>query len=632
MIEISVSNLEKSYSGTPLLNGLTFQIHQGERVGLLGRNGTGKTTLFNILAGSCDYNAGSVTLARHHKIGLIDQIPRYPAGYTVKDVLNTAFKSIDQLERQIETLTRQMQKTSDDSLLATYGECMAAYEAAGGYEKKNRLEHLCDAWRITDAILAQPFESLSGGEKTRINLARLILENTDILLLDEPTNHLDIHTTEWLEDYLSQFKGTVLTISHDRYFLDRVVTRIIELSDGKAVFYSGNYTFYAAEKERRYQEQAASYKKEQNKVRQLEEAAEKLRLWAFKGMDKTYKRAISMEKRIERIQKTEKPVKTRQIQAGFSERRFQGNHMLTVEKLTKAFNGKPLFSNVNLKIRSGERIALLGDNGTGKSTLLKIILGEIIADSGRISIGPSVKIGYLPQIISFADPQRTLLEVMMATQNCPFQTARDRLAVFHFRGDDVFKPISALSGGERVRFRLCMMMDEAINLLILDEPTNHLDTDSREWIEKALAKYSGTLLFVSHDRYFIERFATRIGELCDGAIRIFDGGYREYQAKKAEKITASVTNASKKPDIRPEKQVKRREASTPKRLEKQATALEHAITALETQQTALQAQMASSGDNYDKVQTLYTQMQENDQKLAALYAQWEAVAQQLWTD
>jgi len=431
------------------------------------------------------------------------------------------------------------------------------------------------------------------------------------------------------------------------------VTRIIELKDGKAEFYSGNYTFYAEEKERRYQEQLAKYNNEQAKIKQLESAAEKLRLWAFKGMDKTYKRAISMEKRIDRIRQTEKPNKERLMTAGFSAQKFRGDCMMTVEKLGKSFDQKLLFANVNLRIRGGERIALIGDNGSGKSTLLKILLGEETADTGAISVGPSVVVGCLPQLVTFNEPERTLLDAMMTELDCANQTARDRLATFRFREDDVFKPISALSGGERARFKLCMLMDDALNLLILDEPTNHLDIGSREWIERALDGYKETLLFVSHDRYFIERFATHIWELRDGKIHVFDGGYTQFLADRAEKARISA-EIEVKPVTKHKKSAKQKVVSssdqsapvsdTPedniataatklviKRPEKQLAAVERSIESLEKQQKLLQEQMQTLGDNYDKVQPLYATMQENDKKLTELYAQWEMIAEYMQT-
>ena len=322
-------------------------------------------------------------------------------------------------------------------------------------------------------------------------------------------------------------------VTHDRYFLDRTINRVIEILDGKAEFYPGNYTFYAIEKERRYQERLKQYEKEQAKIKQLQEAADKLHLWAFMGADKLHKRAFSMERRIERIRQTEKPTKARALTNRFGEKEFVGDEVLHVKDVEKSFGDRQLFGGLDLRVEGGERIALIGDNGTGKSTLLKILMGEETPDGGRVKYGPTVRVAYLPQIIRFENPQRTLVDTMLyAKRGITTQTARDRLAAFNFRGEDVFKSVSVLSGGEQSRLRLCMLMDEEINLLVLDEPTNHLDIASREWIEEAVEAYEGALLFVSHDRYFINRFATRIWELEGGVITDYPVPFARYREIK----------------------------------------------------------------------------------------------------
>ena len=480
MIDISVSNLVKEFEvGTKILDGLTFQVDTGERVGLLGPNGCGKTTLLRILTGAMDYDEGEVMIAPGKRMGLISQIPVYPEGYTVEDVLATAFEPLRKMEDELARLTREMASGTDPALMSRYDKLTTAYEAAGGYETDTRINKVCNGLSIPQAMREQLFESLSGGEKTRVNLARLILEDTDILLLDEPTNHLDLRATEWLEEYLGKFKGTVLTVSHDRYFLDQVVDRIIEIQEGRAEFYQGSYSFYAVEKERRYEEKLKQYEKEQAKIEQLEKAAEQMRVWAYSGMDKTFKRVKSMEKRIERMRVTDRPKKERKMEVRFGEREFRGDEVLTIKGLTKGFGGRTLFSGLGLEVAGGERIALIGDNGSGKTTLLKMILGEEAPDGGKVRMGPTVKVGYLPQYVHFDHPERSLVDTLIYAQDCTAQSARNRLAAFKFRGEDVFKPVSALSGGEQSRLRLCMLMDEKINLLVLDEPTNHLDIQSR---------------------------------------------------------------------------------------------------------------------------------------------------------
>ena len=634
MIDISVSNLVKEFEvGHKILDGLTFQVDTGERVGLLGPNGCGKTTLLRILTGVMDYDEGDVVIAPGKRIGLISQIPVYPAGYTVEDVLATAFEPLREMEREMAALAEQMGEGTDPALLARYDKLTAAFEAAGGYETDTKTNKVCNGLTIPQSMREQLFDKLSGGEKTRVNLARLILEDTDILLLDEPTNHLDLRATEWLEEYLDKFKGTVLTVSHDRYFLDKVVNRIVEIQAGKAEFYSGNYSFYVVEKERRYEEKLRQYEKEQAKIEQLEKAAEQMRVWAYSGMDKTFKRVKSMEKRIERMRTTDRPTRERKMEVRFGEREFRGDEVLTIKGLTKSFGDRTLFSNLGLEVAGGERIALLGDNGSGKTTLLKILLGEEEPDSGKVRMGPTVKVGYLPQHVHFDHPERNLVDTLIYEQDCTAQTARNRLAAFKFRGEDVFKPVSALSGGEQSRLRLCMLMDEKINLLILDEPTNHLDIQSREWIEEAVEEYEGNLLFVSHDRYFIDRFASRIWMLEDGHITDFRGNYQEYQAARARGVAGKSASdvqvsAEKVPEPKEKKEKPKRPGGT-KNLEKEVTAAERAVAKAEEQMYDLEQQIQEASADYLKLQELYEQREALEEEILKLYGTWETLSAQL---
>ena len=628
MIDISVSNIVKEFEvGRKILDGLTFQVDTGERVGLLGKNGAGKTTLFRILTGELEPDEGQVAIASGKRVGLISQIPVYPAGYTVEAVLRTAFDRLRDMEQEMESLTARMAAgESDPALLKRYDTLSAAFESGGGYDTETALNKVCNGLDIPSAMRARAFADLSGGEKTRVNLGRLILEDTDILLLDEPTNHLDLRATEWLEDYLSRFKGTVLTISHDRWFLDRVVSRIVELENGKAELYTGNYSFYVVEKERRYQEKLRQYEKEQAKIEQLQAAADKLHLWAFMGNDKLHKRAFSMEKRIERLRKTDKPRKERKLEVRFGEREFRGDEVMIVKDLKKSFGDRVLFDHVDLEVVGGERIALLGDNGTGKSTLIKLIMGEEEPDSGKIRLGPTVKIGYLPQIIHFDRPDRNLVDTMLYAQDCSTQEARDRLAAFNFRGEDVFKTVSTLSGGEQSRLRLCMLMDEKINLLILDEPTNHLDLDSREWIEEAVADYTGNLLFVSHDRYFINQFATRIWMLEDGKISDFDGTFEEYRAWREKKVQAPPP---KREEAEPPKKEKPKRTGGTKMLEKEVAAAEREVTKAEERMYDLTQDIEAAASDYLKLTELYEQREALEEEIAHLYAKWERLSAEL---
>ena len=626
MIDISVNNLVKSFTiGDNLLDGLTFQINSGERVGILGKNGCGKSTLFKILTKEYDYDEGEITLAPGKRMGLISQIPVYPLGCTVDDVLDDAFVRIHKMEREMEQLAAQMAAgDTSPQTLNRYDYLTHEFQRSGGYDIPVQINKVCNGLGISREMRSQPFEMLSGGEKTRVNLGRLILEDTDILLLDEPTNHLDLHAVEWLEEYLESFKGTVLAISHDRYFLDKVVKRVIEIDGGKAVFYSGNYSFYVVEKEKRYQEQLKQYQKEQAKIAQLTATAT---LMHQRGTEKQHKTAFAIEKRIERMRTQDRPVgREKAMKAGFSQLDFQGDELFTLTGVSKAFGDRTLFSDVNLEVTGGERIALLGDNGTGKTTFLKILLGEDKDHGGYIHFGPSVRAGNLPQIVTFDHMERNLVDTMLYEQNCTPQEARDRLGAFMFRGDDVFKEVGTLSGGERSRLKLCILMDERVNFLVLDEPTNHLDIASREWMEAAVEEYTGALLFVSHDRYFINRFATRIWELKDGKITDFRGGYEAWLAKKAREL--ELRSVLKPKTEKPKKEKAKRAGGT-KMIEKKLAQTEREIAKAEEQQAALDEKMAENATDYQKLQELTAQRDALDEQLSELYQSWEELSLQL---
>ena len=627
MVDIRVTGLVKSFDlEKKILNGLSFQVDSGERVGLLGKNGAGKTTLFRMLTGELEPDEGEIQLGAGRRVGLISQIPVYPAGYTVEDVLRSAFARMYRMKDEMDTLALRMEQgASDETTLRRYGELNARFEGLGGWDTDTAVNKVAGGLSIPQAMRQRDFDCLSGGEKTRVNLGRLILEDTDILLLDEPTNHLDLQATEWLEEYLRKFRGTVVTISHDRYFLDRTVTRIIEIQDGKAEFYSGNYSFYAIEKERRYQERMKQYLKEQAKIQQLEKAAEQLHLWAFMGNDALHKRAFSMEKRIERMRTTQKPTKARKLEARFQSREFKGDEVLQIKGLTKSFGEKHLFSEVYLRCEGGERIALLGENGTGKTTLLNILTGSEKPDSGSVRLGPSVKAAYLPQVIHFEHPERSILDTMLYELDITPQSARNRLAAYQFTGEDVFKQVSVLSGGELSRLRLCMLMDESINLLILDEPTNHLDIDSREWLEEAVEAFDGTLLFVSHDRYFINRFATRVWELENGTVSDYPMGFTQYrQAKEEEHAAASAAAAVPAPPKKTGSRGNRAQQAA----KKQLTICETAISKLEAELTRLDGEMEQAACDAEKLNELYRRHQAVEAELEREMTRWEELSLQ----
>ncbi len=621
MVDISVRDLVKSFEvGSVLLDGMSFDIHEGECVGIMGRNGCGKTTLFRLLTGEIFPDEGEIVLASGKKLGLISQIPHYPGGYTVEDVLKTAFAPLEAIRRKMEQLALKLTASAPKAWLDEYDRLSNSYLTQGGYEQDTQMDKICNGLGIPAAMRQQEFDRLSGGEKTRVNLGRLLLEKTDILLLDEPTNHLDLKSVEWLEDYILKFKGTVLTISHDRYFLDRVVDRIIEISAGKAEFYSGNYSFYLQEKQERFNRQLKQYEQEQAKLRQLGYTLERMKGWGINNRV-LYRRAMSIQHRMERIEKTERPRTEKTLRARFGEKEFFGDEVLSVKGLKKGFGDRTLFSDVELTVKGGERIALLGDNGSGKTTFIRVLLGELAAE-GKIKFGPTVKSAYLPQVIHFSHPERSLYDTMLYEKNCTPQSARDRLGAFLFSGEDVFKTVGTLSGGEQSRLRLCMLMDEKINLLILDEPTNHLDVASREWVECAIDEYEGTLIFVSHDRYFVDKFATRVWELEDGKIRDFPWGYAKYRSIKEHEAAQKLQTPKKK-----EKAPKLPSGS--KELEKLIRRLEREIDAKEQEIADLDIQLEQAATDYQELLRLSAEKEQQEAALESLMEQWEQAQNEL---
>ena len=616
MIDIQVKNLTKFFViGENLLEGLSFEIQEGECVAILGRNGCGKTTLFKILTGEMDYDEGEVFVNPNKRLGLISQIPRFPAGFTVEDVLRSAYRDLESVKRKMEELEQQMSLGASGEQLREYDVLTNRFQAGGGYEMDVEVDKICNGLGITTEQRTQPFDSLSGGEKTRMNLARLLLEKTDILLLDEPTNHLDLRSVEWLESYINSFKGTVLAISHDRYFLDRVADRVIEIVDGHGEFYSGNYSFYMDEKQARFNLQLKQYEQEQAKLKQLGYTVERMKGWGINNRT-LYRRAMSIQHRMERIEKTKRPIKEKTMKATFGEKDFSGDVVFKIKNVSKAFGERTLFSGVELNVEGGERIALLGNNGTGKSTFIKCLLGEEDCQ-GKIQFGPTVKWGYLPQIIHFDHPERSLYDTMLYEKNCTPQTARDRLGAFLFQGEEVFKSVGNLSGGEQSRLRLCMLMDEKINLLILDEPTNHLDITSREWIEAAIEEFEGVLLFVSHDRYFIEKFAERIWLLEDGMIRDFKCSYAKYRSILEHEAAA-------KPAPVPEQRVKKEKPKGgTKDTDKLIRRLEREIGKQEQVVAAFDEKIEAAAADYQELTRLLNEKEEAEALLMDLMEQWE---------
>jgi ATP-binding cassette, subfamily F, member 3 len=605
-----------------ILDKISFKADEGERIGLLGGNGAGKTTLLRVIAGEIVPDAGSFALASFRRVGYISQMTSFGGSVTVDDALHSAVAEALDAARGMEALTYRMGAAPDRGLLRQYADLSAALEAEGGYGWETRIDKVASGLSVTRGMRGRPFASLSGGEQTRVCLAGVLLREPDILLLDEPTNHLDIAAVSWLEEWLQHFRGTALIVSHDRFFLDNTIGRVIELDRGGLSFYSGNYSAYVREKEARIMVQQGQYDKEQAKIAQLTAAARRMHTWA-QAYDNPalHKRAKAMEKRAERTRTTDKPGSDRKLSHKFGEEEFKADQALVINGLAKAFDDKKLFADVTLTIRGGgERIALMGANGSGKTTFLKVLLGMENADAGSFRFGPSVRVGYLPQEIVFEHPGLTLLDTLQYEQGCTIQEARGRLGGFRFSSEDVFKSVSDLSGGERARLKLCLLMAEKVNMLVLDEPTNHLDLASREWIEEAVESFGGTLLFVSHDRYFIRRFARRIWELDGSRLLDLPYGYDEYLALKKPAPPPQV----KAP---PPALVKAKDAAPA--IRRRLAALEQDIAFREAELRHLEEIAAQFASDYMKLGELDAAKKAKQSETDALFAQWEAVALQL---
>ncbi len=605
-----------------ILDEVSFQINAGERVGLLGINGAGKSTLLRIITGELTPVSGRVIASGGKRVGYVPQMPVYPGGATGEDVMKLAFQRAFEIEKEINRLAAELSDDADDKKMNRISALSNELEALGGYDFDVRINKTANGLGITNEMRNMPYEKLSGGEQMRVNLAKLILEDADILILDEPTNHLDLNGILWLEEYLKTYRGAVLAVSHDRYFLNNIVSRIIEITRfGMASFYSGNFDYYAREKEERYERQLKQFEIEQAKIRQLEETARRMHTWA-QAYDNPYlhKRAFAIEKRIEWLKQTDKPVKDARLNAAFAGEKFRAQEAVVIKGVSHGYGDRRLFSGFSALVRGAERIAIVGGNGSGKTTLLRILLGEETPLEGASKTGPSVKQVSIPQKIEFAHPERTLLDTLLYELPVDAQGARDRLGIFMFGGENALKTVSQLSGGEKMRLKMCIAMYSGANLLILDEPTNHLDIPSREWIENAVSAFEGTLIFVSHDRYFINKFATRIWEIENGCIRDYDCGFEKYLSiRRKEEIhkksaSAAIPKAEKpgKPEPRSGK-TERRKAALEREINKKETELE-ALRLEETQNASDYVYLQEIGERKDRIQ------QEIDQ----LYDEWYA--------
>ncbi|UHA75527.1 ribosomal protection-like ABC-F family protein [Paenibacillus sp. 481] len=549
---IQVQHIEKYYGAELVLQDICFDIREGDKVGLIGRNGTGKTTMFRLLKGLDKPDRGEISIRKGAKIGYLAQV-MHVHDESVYDVLSASFKQ--QLEwsaqmKKLEQLMSDPEQIGDEArfarLLQEYGQVQERFERAGGYEIDSQIERVANGLGIPTEQYTRPFPSLSGGEKTKVGLAALLLEQPDILLLDEPTNHLDMRAIEWLESFLRTYAGTVVVISHDRYFLDSVVTKIVEFEDGEAVTYVTNYSDYQVEKEARLLRQFAAFQEQQKKIKQMQETIKQLIDWGNRANPPNagfHRRAASMQKALDRMTKLKRPIMERKaIELDLRQRDRSGSTVVSLDRVRKSYGERLLFEQVSDLLRYGERAILIGDNGSGKSTLLKMLLGQEFPDEGSVRLGSRVELGYLAQEAAPQDHHMTVLQYFRTELALEEGAARGQLARFLFYGADAFKQVRSLSGGEWSRLRLAVLMHRQPNLLLLDEPTNHLDIDSREALEEALEEYTGTMLAVSHDRYFINRLAHKIWALEQGKLNSYGGDFEYYKEKRPEQVELRPEN------------------------------------------------------------------------------------------
>ncbi|TCW48512.1 ATPase subunit of ABC transporter with duplicated ATPase domains [Bacillus thuringiensis] len=624
----SVNNVTKSFGGNIIFENISLEIKNGERVGLVGRNGSGKTTIFQLLTGMESLDAGAIHMKKGTRIGHVAQIPKFDEGMTVYDVLSSAFKTEKELEREMRALEKNMAEEREPSalqkLMERYGVIQEKFAFLGGYEIEANMMKVANGLQVTE-LFPRSFLELSGGEQTKVSLAYMLLQKPDLLLLDEPTNHLDLFAVEWLEQFLKEYNGTVMVISHDRYFLDEVVTKIFDLEDGEIHVYHTNYSQFVDEKEERLLQEFQAYQEQQKKIKKMKEAIKRLREWANQANppnEGLHKRARSMERALERIEKLKKPILERkQMGLQFEGQERSGKDVVVMKEVSKGFAGHPLFNEANLHVRFQERAAIVGRNGTGKTTLLKLLLEEIEPDAGEIRIGSSVKIGYLSQH-AYGNMKSNVLEAFREYVAVTEGEARHILAKFLFYGPAVFKKVTQLSGGEKMRLRLAQLMYQDINFLILDEPTNHLDIESREVLEEALEQYNGTILAVSHDRYFLNKLFEKTYWIDEHKLFEFAGNYAWARQKWEERIEKQVVKqkqqqqGNKALEVMPIKKKKSRDLE----------AVENELMHIEEDIYALEYKMENVVD-VEMLEQLYEEKTKKEFLRAELYNELENIVE-----
>ena len=623
MIVCSVNHIAKSFGGNIIFEDLSFEIHEGNRVGLVGRNGSGKTTLLKILANQETIDGGVIHWKKGLKIGYLAQIPDYK-DLTVKKVLKTAFAELVETESKLQQLEFEMGQELTpihlQRLMDQYGKLQDDFILNGGYEMDAQMDRVSHGLNIVE-LLDKPFSLLSGGEKTKVGLALSLLKKPELLLLDEPTNHLDLMAIEWLGTFLKEYSGTIILISHDRYFLDEVVTKVLEMEDGEIELYHTNFSGFVKEKEERLLREFQEYQEQQRKIKKMKEAIKRLREWANRANPPSaalHKRATNMQRALDRIEKLDRPkLDVKKMAIDFESNDRSGKDVIKLENVSKSFGSRTLFGNVNMLVQYKDRTAIVGENGTGKSTLLKMILRECESDHGSVKVGSNVKIGYLSQHVFQSIGDERVIDVFRSEVTVNEGEARHILARFLFYGPAVFRKVNQLSGGERMRLRLAQLMYQDINLLVLDEPTNHLDIDSCEVLEEALEQFNGTILAVSHDRYFLNKLFNKIYWLHDGSLYFFDGNYDWAKGK----LSAIKVVPPTEPEMVQKKVLK------PKSLEVvtvKVVNLEEKLEELEAQIHSLKQQMESV-DDIEVLQKYYAELETMEIEREQLYSQLDEV-------
>ncbi|ARC86100.1 miro-like family protein [Clostridium argentinense CDC 2741] len=637
MFELSLDGIKKYMDANLILEDITFQVYAGEKVGIVGANGSGKSTILKLIAGiepmnycvgypgatSPGYDEGFISIPRDATRAYLEQIPQYPEGLKVIDVLNLAFEEAHSIEREMHKLEDKMKALEGaelEKVLRQYSDLVQLYEVNGGYDIEEKLGKICTGLKFDDSFLNKDFSLLSGGEKTTVVLGKLLIDNPDILLLDEPTNHLDMDSIEWLEGYLKAYKGIVIIVSHDRYFLDNVVTKIVEIEDMKSIAYKGNYSSYVNQKEENMRIQFQNFREQQKKINAMEKTVKDLRDWAMRAdNNKFFRRAASIQIKLDKMDKIEKPIFEKQnMKLNLKSAQRSGNETIKAIELSKSFEDKVIFKDANLLINFSERVALIGPNGCGKTTFLKLLLGEEQPDNGVVELGANVMAAYLPQKITFKNEELTVLECFREDISILEGKAREYLSKFMFYGKSVFKKVKHLSGGEKIRLKLGKLLYEDINLLILDEPTNHLDIDSIETFEEALEEFKGTIFFISHDRYFINKIGERVIAVEDNVLKSYSGNYDYYKSVKDE----LNLKAPKEPVIKAEKNKKPRNIDESKKKEAEKAKAEKRVESLENEIRELDLAMSNSLLDYEELNKLYCRKEELNKELDIVMEAW----------